>query len=353
MAEILQAEKEHFSKFLIEEMFQVKKGESVAITADDGSDNEIVFALAEAVQNAGGKSMLIFVPTAEYDGQAGMKVWPGAALTAALCEVDVWIDAQSIVMLYSDIWETAMAENKKLRYLVIAETEIASLIRTFIGFDIKTLHQLLSRIQEMVKAAKKVHIISHNGTNVSYEIDTNYAFDFDDGDYSTPKFGTPPGYVNVVPKKGSMNGRIVFDELMFSDVSSKNENHVEFIMENGSIKNVIGNEEADKFKDFLSAFDDPNMYKISHNMFGLNPGIQKLTGSIVEDERIWGGVDFGFGHTSPMDMPPDGQKAKSHFDGVVGKVSIFLDEIQIVDNGNVCHSDLKDLADKLLNNYKV
>lgn len=350
MAEVLQAEIEHFSKVLMEEMFQIKKGESVAITADAGSDNEIVFALAEATQNAGGKSLLIFVPTAEYDGQAGMKVWAGEALTAALCKVDVWIDAQSIVMLYSDIWETAMAKNKKLRYLVIGETEIASLIRTFIGFDIKTLHQLLSHIQKMVKSTRKIHIISENGTNVSYDINPKYAFDFDDGDYSKPTFGTAPGYVNIVPKKGSMNGRIVFDELMFSNVSSHNDNHVEFIMKDGKIDNVIGNEEADKFKDFLASFDDENMYKISHNMFGLNPGVRELTGNIVEDERIWGGVDFGFGHTSPMDMPPDGQEAKSHFDGVVGKVSIFLDDVQLFDDGQICHPDLMDLVDELLGN---
>ena len=75
-------------------------------------------------------------------------------------------------------------------------------------------------------------------------------------------------------------------------------------------------------------------------MFGFNPGVKELCGEIVEDERIWGGVDFGFGHTSPMDMPPLGQPASSHFDGVVAKVNIFLDDIQIVNNGEVCHPEL-------------
>ena len=103
-------------------------------------------------------------------------------------------------------------------------------------------------------------------------------------------------------------------------------------------------------KRFLASFNDPNMYKISHNMLGLNPGVRKLCGEIVEDERVWGGVDFGFGHTSPIDMPPDGQVAKSHFDGVVAKASIYLDDQQIVANGTVCHPDLKDLAEKILSN---
>lgn len=342
----LQTEKQRFSKFLMEDMFQVKKGESVAISADAGSDQAFVFALMDAAQKVGGNPFVLYVPMAEFDGQAGMKVWAAKPLTAALCEVDVWIDAQSIVMLYSEIWETAMAKNERLRYLVVGETGIESLVRTFMGFDIPVLKALLLKVREMVMAATRVRITSENGTDVSYEIELKYAFDYDDGDYSQPKFGTAPGYVNIVPKKGSMNGNIVFDELMFAELG--NDNHVEFFMKGGEIVEVVGNKEADKYKDFLASFEDENMYKISHNMFGLNPGVRKLTGNIVEDERIWGGVDFGFGHTSPMDMPPDGQEAKSHFDGVVEKVNVFLDDVQIFKKGEICHPDLAPLANKLL-----
>ncbi len=348
MEKNLQSKTDQFSKLLIETMFRVQAGECVAITADSGSNKQIVKAIERAAQNAGGKSLVLWVPTAEYDGQAGMKVWPAPALTAALCEVDIWIDAQSVVMLYSDIWETAMAKNKKLRYLVIGKTETESLMRTFSSFDIQTLKSLLLKIQQMVMASKQVRISSNNGTDVSYEIELKYAFDFDDGDYSKPKFGTAPGYVNIVPKKASMNGRIVFDELMI--VNIEDGDYVEFLMEKGNIVEIKGNKKADKFKKYLSSFNDPNMYKISHNMLGLNPGVQKLSGDIVEDERIWGGVDFGFGYTSPMDMPPDGQEAKSHFDGVVVEVTIFLDNVEIIRNGEICHPDLMPLAAKLIKN---
>ncbi len=345
-----QKERAKFSKILIEDMFQLKPGETVAITADSGSDKETIEALANAATDAGGKPLVMWIPRAEYDGQSGMKFWPSEALTAALCHVDVWIEAQSIVTLYSSIWETAMAENKKLRYLIIAETAIESLVRTFLSFEIQPLKKLLDKVLKMVMKSKKVHITSENGTNVSYEIDLNYAFDHDDGDFSKPIFGTAPGYVNIIPKLGSMNGTIVFNELMMADLN--NDNHVEFLMKDGSISKVIGNEEAEKFKKYLESFDDQNMYKISHNMFGLNPGVRKLTGNIVEDERIWGGVDFGFGHTSAIDMPPFGQEAKSHFDGIVEKVSIFLDDIPIVFEGEVCHEDLVPLAKRLISNFK-
>ncbi len=337
------------AKVMIEEMFKVQPGETVAITGDSGSNREFADVLAKETAAVGGKSLILWTPKAEQDGEAGMKDWPSEVLTAALSHVDVWIELNSTVFLYSTIWETAFKNNNKLRYLIIGESSIPSLIRTFVGFDISILEQFLNKVKEMTMKAKVITITSSNGTKLSYETDLNYSFDIDSGDYSKPIFGTAPGYVNVVPKTNSMNGTIVFDMIQHADVYNT-DNHLEFIMKDGNIAEVKGGAEAEKYKAYLASFDDPNLYKISHNMFGFGPNIRKLCGEIVEDERIWGGVDFGFGHTSPMDMPPLGQPAKSHFDGVVAKTSIYLDDIQIVDDGVVCHPELIPLTEKLLTN---
>ena len=333
-----------FSKTLIEDMFRVKLGETVAITADFGSDTTLIDALFEATQKAGGLPLILRIPKAENDSQAGMKDWPSNAISAALCNVDVWIEANSVVLLYSDIWETAMKENKRLRYLIIADSSVESLYRIFTGFDIQQLKELLLNILNLLKTTHKIRITSENGTDVSYELNPNYLLDYDDGDYSQPTFGTAPGFVNTVPKTGSMNGTIVFEHLQHAEANSK----LSFIMKDGSISDVQGGYGAKEFKAYLSSFEDENMYKISHNMLGFNPKIKRITGELVEDERIWGGVDFGFGHTSPMDMPPFGQQAKSHFDGVVAKTSIYFDDVQITDNGELCHKELQALAKNLL-----
>lgn len=344
MSDNITSKHEHFSKILMEDMFQIKPGETVAITADFGSDTAIIDALFVATLNAGGLPMILRIPKAEKDNQAGMKDWPSDAITAALCNVDVWIEANSVVLLYSDVWETAMRDNKKLRYLIIADSTIGSLDRVFTGFDIQLLKELLLNVVDLLKTTNKIRITSENGTDVSYELNPNYILDYDDGDFSQPKFGTAPGFVNIVPKTGSMNGTIVFEHLQHSEANSK----LKFIMKNGSINDVQGGIGTEEFKEYLSSFDDENMLKISHNMLGLNPKIRKITGELVEDERIWGGVDFGFGHTSVMDMPPLGQQAKSHFDGVVKDVNLYFDTVQIFDNGEVCHPDLRPLAEEVL-----
>lgn len=341
-------EQEQLAKLIIEDMFQLQPGETVAITGDSGSNRGFADTLAIATQNAGGLYLLLWTPKASKDGQAGIHEWPAKALMAALCKVDIWIELHSTTILYSHIWETAFSKNKKLRYLILGESSVKSMIRTFTNFDINTLGKFLNKIMQMTMKTNTIRITSDNGTDVSYETDSNYEFDIDSGDYSKPIFGTAPGYVNIVPKVGSLNGKIVFDLLMNANVYD-NDNHVEFIMKDGKIVEVNGGSEAEKFKNYLASFNDENMYKISHNMLGFNPNVRKLSGEIVEDERIWGGVDFGFGHTSPMDMPPNGQPAKSHFDGVVEKTSIYLDSTQIVNNGEVCHPDLILMAKNLIN----
>ncbi len=339
--------RDRFAKVLIKDMFQVKKKETVAITIDEGSYPDIAEALFQEVLACGGKPLIIKVPQAEGDGEIGMKVWPAEALTTMLCNANVWIDMGSAVMLYSSIWEEALDKNTKLRYLVLGNSSIASLTRIFTGYKVASLSKLLNAVLALVKETAEIRITSENGTDVRYFTEPKFAFDIDDGDYSKPIFGTAPGYVNIVPMLGSMNGRIVFDALINPEVLGK-EDTIEFIMKDGKITEIIGNEKATKFQAFLAAFDDPNMYKISHNMIGLNPSIRSLSGELVEDERIWGGVDFGFGHTSPIDMPPHGQAAKSHFDGVIEKATIYLDEVKIVEHGEICHPDLIPLAQQLL-----
>lgn len=344
-------ERTKVAKVIMQDMFKVQPGESVAITADSGNDPELMNAFAAAVYALGGKPLLMWTPKAEQDGQSGMKDWPVDALTGALSNVDVWLECNSTILLYSDIWENAFKNNKKLRYLIIADSSVPSLLRTFTGYKVPDLGAMLNKTRDLILDCKTIRITSTNGTDVSYDINLDYSFDIDDGDFSMPKFGTAPGYVNIVPKTGSMNGTIVFDLLMNANVYA-NDNNIAFVMKDGAIADVTGTpSEVENFKAYLASFDDPNMYKISHNMFGLNPSIRKLCGEVVEDERVWGGVDFGFGHTSPMDMPPLGQVAKSHFDGIVSKVSIYLDDIQIVDGGEYIHPELKPLAVKLIGAY--
>ena len=341
----LENKKNKVAKRLIE-MFKIKQNEVVAITEDDNSEPGLVDALFIEVVKAGGKPLVLKFKQARDNGQAGAIDWPVEALTAALSNVDVWIETNYAFLLYSDIWEKAMNVNKKLRFLTITQSSTESLERVFCDYDVADMSTLLYELKDMALTAKKVTVKSDNGTNVSFEIEPNYPLDLDDGDFSKPKFMTAPGYLNIVPKPGTMVGTIVFDMIMHADLSDNST--VEFTMKDGSISDFKGSK-GRFLKDYVEKFSEENMFKISHMMVGANPGVRELSYEIVEDERIWGGVDFGFGHTSPIDMPPLGQKATSHFDGVVEKVDLYFDGAQVIEKGVFSHHKIEDAAKKLLN----
>ena len=114
-------------------------------------------------------------------------------------------------------------------------------------------------------------------------------------------------------------------------------------MENSVIVRVSGGEEAKEYEAWLRAFNDPGMLKMAHIAYGFNPGAI-LTGSVVEDERVWGCTEWGIGYVSTIDAPPDGQEAVSHSDGICLHSSVWLDGRQIMEEGKITDPELYALS---------
>lgn len=335
---------------IIHEMFVIKKGEVVAITADDGSEPEMTQAFYLATIEAEAKPLVMKFQQAQNNGQAGVVDWPVEALESALKNVDVWLETNEAFTLYADFWENVMRENNKLRYNILAGSSVESLERVFCNYDINKMDRILNILANLASTTKTVHVTSANGTNICYELDAKNTIDFDSGNFETKKFCTAPGYLNLVPKSGTMRGNIVFDMIMHVDLSQGG--HVEFILDQGKIINYKG-PESHILKTYIEGFEEENMSKISHMMIGISPGTQQLSWEIVEDERIWGGVNFGFGHTSPMDMPPLGQIASSHFDGISTQATVWFDDTLIVKNGTFVLDSISAEAADMLTEYNT
>jgi 2,5-dihydroxypyridine 5,6-dioxygenase len=101
---------------------------------------------------------------------------------------------------------------------------------------------------------------------------------------------------------------------------------------------IKGGRQAQEFEKWMASWDDPNMYKISHGCYGATPGA-KLTGNMLEDERMFGSVEFGFGYQPDEwgGWGGQGNPSKSHTDGVCLNASVWLDGEQIEDKGEYIH----------------
>lgn len=346
MAKFYEFELQKASDRLIKEILKVQIGETVLITADTLSDERVVNSTASSVHAVGGKPMVVWTATPSGVGKAADAELPVEALGAALAKTDVWIEYNKQWLLYSTPFEIAYENNKKLRYINLVEMNPDLMIRNIGNVEIILLAEFMKKFADMNKKAKKMKIKTPSGTDLSFELEPRHLISCDAGDASTPGIFMMPGQINVVPRFNTVNGTLVYDGSLVPPCGLL-EQPIKMTIVNSTITNIEGGRQAEEFEIWLKSFDDPNMYKLAHIAYGLNPGA-KLTGNIVEDERVWGSTEWGIGYVSLYDAPPEGQDAKSHCDGICLNSSVWLDDVQVLENGKFIHPELKEYEEKIL-----
>ena len=340
---MLEFELQHAADKLVNEIFGVKKGETVLITADTLSDTTLVQAVASSVYAAGGKPMTVMLAAPGGVGKAADPDLPLDALTGAILGSDVWIEFNHQWLLYSTPFETAIEKNKDLRYMCLVDFSPELLVRTVGKVETKQLQLFMTAAQKKHMEAKTMHVTTPAGTDVSFDLDPMHLISNDCGNATVPGMHMLTGQLNVVPKFGSINGKIVFDGTITPPFGHVPSQPVVLTVENSKITKIEGGPEAKQFEDFLSSFEDEGMFKMAHIAYGFNPGAI-LTGNVVEDERVWGCTEWGIGYVSCIDAPPVGQDAKSHTDGICLNSSVWLDGKQIMDNGKIVDPELAALS---------
>ena len=328
---------------LICEVFGVKEKETVVITCDTKSDPVLVQSVAAAVYSAGGFPTVIAIATPNGVGKAADPDIPVEVLTAALSKTDVWIEFNAQWLLYSTPFEIAMDKNEKLRYMCLVDFTPELLIRTVGNVETAKLKDFMEAFGRRQRQVKQMRVTTPAGTDVSFLLDPAHTVAVDCGKADVPGFHMCPGQLNVIPKFGTVNGKIVFDGTItppFGHVPSK---PVELTVENGVIVRIEGGTEAAEYEKFLKSFNDEGMLKMAHIAYGFNPGA-KLSGNVVEDERVWGCTEWGIGYVSAIEAPPAGQSAVSHTDGICLNSTVYFDGKLIMKDGVIVDTELKKLV---------
>jgi 2,5-dihydroxypyridine 5,6-dioxygenase len=346
MAKLYEYELGKAADVLMRDMFAVKPGETVVITADTESDERVVNAAARSAFALGAKPMVIWLPAAKGVGKAADPMLPVDALAGVLCHADAWVEFNNKWLLYSTPFEIAMKENPRLRYLCLVGMDTDLMIRTIGRVDKGRLSVFLHRVADMTGSASTMKITTPAGCDLEFEIEPKHKLSCDDGSANVPGMHMLAGQICFIPKLSSINGTLVFDGALMPPCGLLKE-PVVLKVEKGRVTDISGGSQAKEFKAWLESFDDPNMFRLAHGCYGFNPGA-KLTGNILEDERVWGCTEWGLGYLSPIDAPPEGIDAKSHTDGICLNSSVRLDGEMILDKGRVVHPELKAMADEIL-----
>ncbi|SHI49967.1 Leucyl aminopeptidase (aminopeptidase T) [Dethiosulfatibacter aminovorans DSM 17477] len=330
---------------LVKDVMLAKEGENIVITADSSSDRRVVEATANAAYSVGAIPVVIYCPTSE-----NAYAEPVPPIGQAVSHADVWIEfAYSSIMLCSSYQK---ALDFGCRYINLTGMDVTMMVNTIGKVDYKLVVELGELIKGKLEKADEVIIRDKNGTDLkaynrgrairhSGQIATNKGYPYMLG-----------GQISWCPVEETINGTLVFDVALFppTELGLLNSNIV-LTFENGRVVNIDGGKDAAVFRAWLENFEDENMYRLAHYSLGFNPGVTKATGRIVEDERIFGCMEFGIGSQGSQ-IKGAFWTAASHTDGVVSKPSIILDGKPLEINGKYVDPEVAALCKKLnINGY--
>lgn len=331
---------------LIQETCKVKKGETIMITADTESDMRLVIATARAVFAAGGKPLVIWTSSPLGPGKMVDGWLPSESILAAALKADAWVEFNRQYFLYSDTYQKAVEGNPKLRFLGLPGTTSDVFVRLYARVDQRVLGDFVEAIAEKTRKAKHVRMTTAQGQDVEFDNDPDNPIRAETGYWDKPGTAMLNGQIAWTPVLDSINGTIVFDGSLVPQIGVLSE-PVTVKVKNGVIESVEGGNAGKVWYDSLKSFNHPQMLRPAHVCYGFHPGAV-LGGQNGEDERVWGCTEWGFGAIGAFLMPKcGGISAPSHTDGISLNTSVYLDGIQITDNGKVIDPELARLAAKL------
>lgn len=318
----------------VEEFLPVEPGENAVITVDSSGDRRVVSAVAQAVYAVGAHPIVI-----EYETRPEATMEPPAPVAAALKAADVWYEFSMQYLLYTDA--RLEATKAGCRHTSLEAMDVDMMVRTIGRVDYPTMDALGRQLRELCMTAETVHITDPNGTDLTCPVDKHPP-------QYLPGSGQPgQGFSKMLGGQSGFSARteettgtIVLDGCIWPPAEiGPLTSPVHLTIDHGHITRVSGGPEAHIFERWLAKFDSDVLRQIAHISFGFNPGVTRISGRILEDERVFGCLNIGFG--------PQRLGSPSHTDGVILRPSIVADGIEIEREGTYVHPELLDLCHKL------
>ena len=322
---------------LLRDMFQLQPGESIAITCDTESSMEVVEATAQAAVILGAKPLVFKIP-APAGGKAGDKDMPMEALINGIKACDAWVEFNTKLIFYSTVYDKIVEDpNNRPRYMNQNGVNPELLVRNIGKVDNILLNKFIMAMTEFTKNGKHMRLTTEKGMDIEFDNEPGRDFLVADGFVRKGEIKMFPGQIAWAPNFESINGTIVVDGTLSPPLGAV-KSPVKFTIEKGEIVKIEGGIDASEFESWLKSFNDPQMFKVAHLAYGFGPNA-KLSGDIVEDERVWGCTEWGFGNVGGIlvsDIPGEvGIPGASHSDGICLNCSVWVDGVQILDKGVV------------------
>jgi 2,5-dihydroxypyridine 5,6-dioxygenase len=195
-------------------------------------------------------------------------------------------------------------------------------IRALLDVDVEAMIRNGELVKKLWDKTKQGRVTTPQGTDVTFKLMPRVST-VDDGalDHDGEDDFFPGVQISVAVVENTFNGTIVVDAS--DSVQGVVANPYTLKIEEGAITAIEGGREAEVVRRWLEACCEDKVYRHSHMSIGMNPQAG-ISGNMIEDERMLGALDFGWGYQYP-DLGGTTGICPYHWDIMLATPTIYLD----------------------------
>ncbi len=205
----------------------------------------------------------------------------------------------------------------------------ADIIARAMNVDYRRMARVSEMLADLLSEAKEAVVITGNDTaELHLPLEGRRGF-ADTGLLHRPgSFSNlPAGEAFTAPVEGKSEGTLVVNG-SFPIIGLLGNEPITIKVERGLAVEITGGRKADKLRELLSGEAERNVAELG---IGTNPKA-KLTGIVLEDEKILGTIHVAFGDNKSFGGTVG---AKIHLDGVLLRPTLILDDRVVMDKGKL------------------
>lgn len=312
------------STIAIRDCMGAKAGESVLVVTDEPL-RRIGYALWQAAKDLGHDVLLVEMLPRSTNGEE-----PPARVAELMANADVVLCPTSRSLTHTEARRAATAAGARVGTLPGVTEEI--MVRCM-NADYDRIADRTRRLCALLEKTAVIRVQAPAGTNVLLPVAGRTALASSGLFRERGQWGNlPTGEAYLAPLEGRSSGVVVVDGSMAGiGVTTQ---PIRIVVENGYATEITGGREADE----LIALLEPHGHDARNVAeFGIGTNDRaKLSGVILEDEKVMGTIHIAFGDNKSMGGRVG---VASHLDGLVTQPTVWFDERKIMDAGRLLAVD--------------
>jgi aminopeptidase len=309
------------SQIAIKDCMGVKKSESILVITDD-LKREIGISLYNTARRLGNKALFVEMPAGKINGEE-----PPEGIAGLMKIYDVVFCPTAKSLTHTNARREASASGARIATFPGITKDV--MIRGM-NADYKKIAKLSIKLKDILEKGKNVRVTSALGTDISFSIEGRTSFASKGLFHKKGESGNlPTGETYLAPVEGTANGVFIVDGSMAGLGLIKNEN-IKIEVKDGYAVKITGGESASELNKMLNKAGK-EAKNIAEFGIGTNDSA-KLSGVLLEDEKVLGTIHIALGNNKSMGGSVD---VPIHLDGVIKKPTVYLDDKLLMKDGKL------------------